>query len=42
MIFTKESRLVQDYILLINKKIRTLEEVPNLFNLKEVVAECLK
>lgn len=42
MNFTKESRLVQDYVLLINKGIRVLEEVPNLFNLKEVVAQCLE
>lgn len=27
MTFTRENRLVQDYVLLINKGIRTLEEV---------------
>ncbi len=41
MVFTKESRIVQDYVLLINKGLRTLEGVPNLFNLKEVVEQCL-
>ena len=42
MTFTKESRIVQDYVLLINKKLKTIEEVPKLFNLKEVVEQCLE
>lgn len=37
MTFTKESQTVKNYILLINQGIMTIEEVPNLFNLKEVV-----
>lgn len=41
MVFTKESRIVQDYVLLINKGLKTLDDVPNLFNLKEVVEQCL-
>ncbi len=41
MVFTKESRIVQDYVLLISKGLRTKEDVPNLFNLKEVVEQCL-
>ncbi|WP_236913348.1 CD1375 family protein [Clostridium sp. Cult1] len=42
MVFTKDSRIVQDYVLLINKGLRTLEDVPDLFNLKEVVEQCLE
>lgn len=41
MVFTKESRIVQDYVLLINKGFKTYEDVPNLFNLREVVEQCL-
>lgn len=41
MIFTKESRIVQDYVLLINTRLKTFEDVPNLFNLREVVEQCL-
>lgn len=41
MTFTKESRIVQDYVLLINKDLKTLADIPNLFNLKEVVEQCL-
>lgn len=37
MIFTKESQIVKNYILLIEQKEKTLDDVPNLFNLKEVV-----
>lgn len=42
MVFTKESRIVQDYILLIKKGIKKLEDIPNLFNLKEVIQQCLE
>lgn len=42
MVFTKDSRIVQDYVLLINKGFKTMDEVPNLFNLKEVVQQCLE
>lgn len=41
MVFTKESRIVQDYVLLINKGLKTFDDVPNLFNLREVVEQCL-
>lgn len=41
MNFTKESRIVQDYVLLINKDFKVLDDVPNLFNLREVVEQCL-
>lgn len=42
MIFTAESRIVQDYVLLINKGLKTFNDVPNLFNLREVVQQCLE
>lgn len=38
MFFTKESQIVQSYVLLIQKEIKTLDDVPELYNLKEVVA----
>lgn len=41
MVFTKDSRIVQDYLLLINKGFKNREDVPNLFNLKAVVELCL-
>lgn len=42
MEFTKENRIVQDYVLLINKGLKTFEEVPDLFNFREVVKQCLE
>ncbi len=42
MLFTMESRIVQDYVLLINRGLKKIEDVPNLFNLKEVVQQCLE
>lgn len=42
MVFTEESQAVQSYLLLIDKNLKTLADVPPLFNLKEVVAEVLK
>lgn len=42
MEFTTESQTVKSYVLLIEEKKRTLDEVPALFNLKEVVAQCLE
>ena len=39
--FTKESQLVKDHVLLINNFRMTIDEVPNLFNLKEVVQDVL-
>ncbi|GEM_PF-2566649 len=37
MEFTKESQIVKNYVLLIEQGIKGIEDVPNLFNLKEVV-----
>lgn len=42
MLFTKDSRIVQDYVLLIKKELKTYDEVPDLFNLREVVQQCLE
>ncbi len=42
MIFTPESQIVKNYILLINQGLKTLEDVPKLYNLKEVVQQCLE
>lgn len=42
MEFTKDSRIVQDYVLLINNGLKTFDDVPNLFNLREVVQQCLE
>lgn len=39
--FTKESRIVQDYVLLIKEGKRTLEQVPDYQNLREVVSDVL-
>lgn len=41
MEFTKESMIVQDYVLLINKGLKSFDDVPNLFNLREIVEQCL-
>lgn len=41
MVFTKESQTVKNYILLINEGVKSKEEVPNLFNLKEVVEDVI-
>lgn len=37
MVFTKESQTVKSYVLLIKEGIKTIEDVPNLYNLREVV-----
>lgn len=37
MTFTKDMQIVKNYILLVNQGIKTLDDVPNLFNLREVV-----
>lgn len=42
MQFTKESSIVRSYVLLIQKEIKAIDDVPNLFNLKEVVEQCLE
>ena len=41
MNFTKDSALVKGYVLLIVANKMTYEEVPELFNLREAVAEAL-
>ncbi|WP_255374521.1 hypothetical protein [Tissierella sp. P1] len=42
MQFTKESSIVKSYVLLIQKEIKTIDDIPNLFNLREVVEQCLE
>lgn len=37
MTFTIESQTVNNYVLLIEQKVMTIDEIPKLFNLKEVV-----
>ena len=41
MEFTHESQTVKNYVLLIKEDKRTIEDVPPIYNLKEVVAQCL-
>ncbi len=41
MIFTQESQIVKNYLLLIQEGIKTADDVPNIYNLKEVVQQCL-
>ncbi len=41
MIFKKDSQIVRSYVILILAGQMTYEEVPNLFNLRVVVAEVL-
>lgn len=41
MNFTKDSQIVKSYVLLILADKMPYEEVPNLFNLREAVAEVL-
>ena len=41
MIFTAESQLVKNYVLLINQGLKTIDDIPNLYNLKESVQSCL-
>ena len=42
MEFTAESQIVQNYLLLIRQNLKTIEDVPNIFNLKTVVQQCLE
>lgn len=42
MKFTKDSGLVRVWVNLIKNGYRKLEEVPNIFNLKEVVTEIIE
>ena len=37
MEFTAESQIVKNYVLLIEQDIKNKDEIPNLFNLREVV-----
>ncbi|MEH7521675.1 CD1375 family protein [Bacillus sp. JJ1503] len=39
--FNKESKLVQDYALLIHNGLKTIDDVPNFQNLREVVSSVL-
>lgn len=39
--FTENSKLVQDYVLLIKNGLKTIEEVPDFQNLREVVSSVL-
>lgn len=41
MIFKKDSQIVRSYVILILAGEMTYDEVPNLFNLREMVAEVL-
>lgn len=41
MVFTKDSGLVKIWVDAVKKKIYTLEQVPKLFNLKEVVTDVI-
>ena len=41
MVFTKNSALVKVWVSLVLSGVYTLEQVPALFNLKEVVAEVI-
>lgn len=42
MEFTTESQTVKNYVLLIKEGKRTIEDVPPIYNLKEVVIQCLE
>lgn len=42
MVFTKDSGLVRVWVNLIKNGYRKLEEVPSLYNLKEVVKEIIE
>jgi len=37
MVFTAEMQIVKNYVLLIQNGIKTMADVPNLYNLREVV-----
>ena len=39
--FTGDSKLVKDYVLLIENNLKTIDDVPNFQNLKEVVKNVL-
>ena len=37
MVFTAEMQIVKNYVLLIQNGLKTMDDVPNLYNLREVV-----
>ena len=37
MIFTPEMQIVKNYVLLIQNGLKSMDDVPNLYNLREVV-----
>lgn len=39
--FNENSKLVQDYVLLIRNGLKTIDDVPNFQNLREVVSNAL-
>lgn len=39
--FTEDSKLVKDYVLLIENNLKTINDVPNFQNLREVVQNVL-
>lgn len=39
--FNENSAIVKDYVLLINEGLKTIEEVPDFRNLREVVSDVL-
>lgn len=39
--FTEKSKIVQDYVLLIKKGLKTIEDVPDFQNLREAVSNVL-
>lgn len=42
MNFTKDSSIVKSYVLLIKEGLKTFDSVPDLFNLREAVQQCLE
>ena len=41
MIFTHEMQIVKNYVLLIQNGLKSMDDVPNLYNLREVVQSVL-
>lgn len=41
MVFTTEMQIVKNYVLLIHSGLKTMDDVPNLYNLREVVQSVL-
>ncbi|MDQ0344213.1 hypothetical protein ACFFF5_10120 [Lederbergia wuyishanensis] len=39
--FNENSKIVQDYVLLIQNGLKTIDDVPNFHNLREVVSSVL-